>query len=180
VSDERGHGPRLLLEGRPGVGKTTVARRVADLLGEAGIPLKGFITEEVRESGRRVGFAIEAFDGNRAMLAHVDFPGPPRVSRYGVDIGAFEGIARQALAGIGEGEVVVLDELGKMELASDSFCNAVSDIFGLAVPIVATAQIAFHPFTDGLKRRPDVETVWVNERNRGELPKEMAARLISR
>ena len=53
------------------VGKTTVARRLGALLREAGVPLAGFVTEELREGGLRVGFAIESFDGARGVLAHV-------------------------------------------------------------------------------------------------------------
>jgi nucleoside-triphosphatase THEP1 len=38
----------------PARGKSTVARRLADRLGEEGIPVSGFVTEEIRESGRRI------------------------------------------------------------------------------------------------------------------------------
>ena len=43
--------PRLLLEGRPGIGKTTVARRLLKLLQEAGVPVAGFTTGELRTRG---------------------------------------------------------------------------------------------------------------------------------
>jgi DNA polymerase III delta prime subunit len=43
--------PRLLLEGRPGIGKTTVARRLLNLLHEAGVPVGGFTTAELRTGG---------------------------------------------------------------------------------------------------------------------------------
>ncbi len=33
---------RVLLEGRPGIGKTTVARRCVELLTEAGVSVRGF------------------------------------------------------------------------------------------------------------------------------------------
>jgi nucleoside-triphosphatase len=84
---------RLLLvlsEGRPGVGKTTVARRLGQFLRKAGVPLAGFVTEELREGGNRVGFALETFDGRHGVLAHVGLPGPPRVGKYGVDVAGFE------------------------------------------------------------------------------------------
>jgi nucleoside-triphosphatase len=167
---------RILLEGRPGVGKTTVAVRLAALLREARIPLKGFVTEELRESGRRVGFCVETFGDEQATLAHVRHPGPPRVGRYGVDVGAFERIAVPELSGV-EDELVLIDELGKMELASEAFRELVRGLFEEAVPIVATVQIASHPFTDVLRRAAGVETMRVSERNRDELPSRLLGRL---
>ena len=70
--------PRLLLEGRPGIGKTAVARRLVTLLQRAGVPVGGFTTAELRTGGRREGFVVEAISGRREVLAHVDLPGPPR------------------------------------------------------------------------------------------------------
>lgn len=167
----------LLVEGRPAVGKTTVVRRLATLLRQAGVPVAGFVTEELRERRRRVGFAIETFDGVQAVLAHVGLPGPPRVGKYGVDLPAFERLALPALASAPDAGVVLIDELGKMELASETFRAAVSQLLEQSVAVVATVQIASHPFTDALKRRPAVELVRVNARNRDELPARLAARL---
>jgi nucleoside-triphosphatase len=174
----RGSEPaRVLLEGRPGVGKTTVAVRLAELLRDEGIQLGGFVTEELRESGRRVGFAVETFAGERATLAHVRLPGPPRVGRYGVDLEAFERVALPALSKTEEAALVLIDELGKMELASDAFRAAVSNAFTSERPIVATVHIARHPFTDELKRRDSVEVLRVARRNRDGLPDQVLERL---
>jgi nucleoside-triphosphatase len=63
--------PRLLLEGRPGIGKTTVARRLLTLLQEAGVPVAGFTTGELRTGGHREGFVVEAASGAREVLAHI-------------------------------------------------------------------------------------------------------------
>jgi nucleoside-triphosphatase len=150
---------------------------VADLLREEDARVGGFVTKELRERGRRVGFGIESFDGDRATLAHVSLPGPPRVSRYGVDVAAFERVALPALEAAKRADVVVLDELGKMELASDRFCDAVSELFNAALPLVATIHVFRHPFTDALKERDDVERVRVTPKTRDALPRELAARL---
>jgi nucleoside-triphosphatase len=170
---------RILLQGRPGAGKSTVARRLADRLSQDGISVSGFITEEIREGGRRLGFSLERFGGERGVLAHVDLPGPPRVGRYGVDLAAFGRVAIPALEQASEGEVAIIDELGKMELASDAFREALAALLDRPVRVVATVQSASHPFTDALKRRRDVETMRVTTANRDELPKLLAARLRS-
>jgi nucleoside-triphosphatase len=170
--------PRLLLEGRPGIGKTTVARRLLTLLQEAGVPSGGFTTGELRTGGRRQGFVVEAASGAREVLAHVGLPGPPRVGRYGVDLAAFERVALPALGDPGPGGVVVVDELGKMELASAAFCAAVLELFGWEVAVVATVQLARHRFTDALKRRPDIRVVLVTEATRDALPDRLMERLV--
>ena len=166
---------RVLLEGRPGAGKSTVARRVADRLRRERVALSGFITEEIRQSGRRLGFSIETLDGDRGVLAHVDLPGPPRVGRYGVDLAAFERLAIPALEEARD--IAIVDELGKMELASEAFRAAVAALFDRRASVVATVQSASHPFTDALKRRRDVEVLRVTTANRDELPGQLAERL---
>ena len=170
---------RLLIEARPGAGKTTALRRLAERLSDAGVALSGFLTREMRGDRRRVGFEIETFDGARGLLAHVDIKGLPRVSRYGVDLEAFERVALPALEPPGEKGVVLIDELGKMELASERFREAVHALFESPVPIAATVHTARHPFTDALKRRPDVSTIRLSAANRDRLPGEVAERLLA-
>lgn len=168
---------RVLVEGRPGSGKTTVAARLATLLAEQGVEVTGFVTHEIRESGRRLGFEVETMDGQRATLAHVSFAGPPRVGRYGVDLDAFERLALPALVKQSRRGVVVIDELGKMEIASRRFRDAVSRLLEGPHDLVATVHVFRDPFTDRLKRRPDIERVRVTHDTRDELPKELVRRL---
>ena len=171
--------PLILLEGRPGVGKTTVARRLVTELRARGVDVAGFTTRELRERGRRVGFEIEDLAGEAGVLAHVDLLGPPRVGRYGVDLATLERIALPALHR--PADVVVIDELGKMELTSARFRAAVSDLFDAGgTTIVTTVHAHAHPFVDALMRRPDVEVVRVTEHSRDELPTELAGRLAGR
>jgi nucleoside-triphosphatase len=170
--------PRLLLEGRPGIGKTTVARRLVALLLEGGVPVGGFTTAELRTGGRREGFVVEAVSGAQEVLAHVGLPGPPRVGRYGVDLAAFERVALPALGDPGLGGVVVVDELGKMELASAAFCAAVLELLGRDVAVVATVHLARHQLTDALKRRPDIQVVRVTEATRDGLPEQLRDWLV--
>ncbi len=168
---------RLLVEGRPGAGKTTAALRLAGILRGRGIAVRGFTTEEIREGGRRVGFAVTAVGGERAVLAHVDLAGPPRVGKYGVDLKTFEQVALPALSDPGAGGVVVIDELGKMELASAAFRDAVQRLLQAQCSLVATVHVHRHPFTDALKHR--IEVAQLNAGNRDRLPIAVADRIIS-
>jgi nucleoside-triphosphatase len=170
--------PRLLLEGRPGVGKTTVARRLLKLLQQAGVSVGGFTTRELRTGWRREGFMVEAASGAQAVLAHVRLPGPPRVGRYGVDLAAFERVALPALRAPRTGGVVVVDELGKMELASAAFRDAVTQLLERDVAVVATVHQAHDTFTEALRRRPDIRVVRVTEATRDALPEQLIDCLV--
>jgi nucleoside-triphosphatase len=125
-----------------------------------------------------VGFRIETFAGDRDVLAHVDLTGPPRVGKYGVDLEAFERLALPALEAPPD-VVTIVDELGKMELASARFRDAVTGLLDRDAPLVATVHAFRHPFTDELKRRPGVELVRLTRANRDDLPDALAARLLA-
>ena len=166
------------MEGRPGVGKSTVADRLIAMLRTADVPVSGFVTREIREGRRRTGFRIETVAGETGTLARVGHRGGPRVGRYGVDLEEFERIALPALEDVPPGSVLVIDELGKMELASERFRDAVGALFDADTPIVATVHAHRHPFTDELKRRDDVEVRRVTRANRDALPEQIHSILL--
>lgn len=169
---------KVLLEGRPGAGKTTIARRLLDTLRSDGVAVRGFVTREIREGDRRVGFSFETTGGATGVLAHIDFSGPPRVGKYGVHLAEFESVVVPILSSGQTNEIVLIDELGKMELASKSFRDAALSVFDDDdTSVVATVQAVGHPVTDELKRRFDVELVAVTLANRDDLPEALAARL---
>jgi nucleoside-triphosphatase len=129
----------------------------------------------MREGGKRVGFSVETLRGERGTLAHVDYPGPPKVGRYGVALDEFERLGLPALRA--PADVVLIDELGKMELASGAFRDALASLLEGETPVVATVHAGRHPFTDRLKRRPHAEVVRLTHENRDDLPRRLAHRL---
>jgi nucleoside-triphosphatase len=147
------------------------------LLRERGVTLGGFLTAEIRHSGRRVGFSVESLaSAERATLAHAELPGPPRVGRYGVDLEEFERLALPALRA--PAEAVLIDELGKMELASSAFQDAVLELLAGERPVAATVHAFRDPFTDALKARGDIVLISLTRSNRDELPRLLASRLL--
>jgi nucleoside-triphosphatase len=165
-------GRAYLLTGRPGAGKTTCLRRALDL---ARLPAGGFLTEEIRERGTRVGFALRTLDGRRATLAHVRRSGPPRVGKYGVDVDALERVGVPAIrAAVEAGHLVVVDEIGKMEAASPAFRQAVEEALRSPAIVLGTILAAAHPWADGIKADPVVTLIPVTLANRDALPAELA------
>jgi nucleoside-triphosphatase len=120
---------------------------------------------------------VSRIGGNSEVLAHIDFPGPLRVGRYGVDLDAFERVALPALEELGH--VVVIDELGKMELASPRFVAAVDGVLASDRFVLATVHVHRHPITDRYKRSPGIETMHVTVTNRDGLVDEIADRMVS-
>jgi len=168
-------GQAYLLTGRPGVGKTTCLRNVLDLLH---VPAGGFFTEEIRDEGRRVGFSLLALDGQRGTLAHVNRSGGPRVGKYGVNLDALDHVGVPAVRdGIRKGRLVVIDEIGKMEMASPAFRQAVEDALESPVPVLGTILQASHPWADRIKTHPSVRQIDVTLANRESLPAELARML---
>jgi nucleoside-triphosphatase len=169
--------PRVLLTGTPRAGKTTLICRLAEQLQAAAVPVAGFVVHEVREQDRRAGFAIEAFGGPRALIAHTSWTNRPHVGRYGVDVAAFERVALPAVGRAVQGDgVAVIDELGQMELLSEEFVREVHRLFDQGRPLVAAVHLKAHPVTDAFKRRPDVELLEVRPDNRNALLAGLTAR----
>jgi nucleoside-triphosphatase len=165
----------VLLTGRPGVGKTTCVLAVLEMLQA---PAGGFVTEEVREHGTRVGFALRTLDGRRATLAHARQAGPPRVGKYGVRLEALTGLGVPAIRdAAAAGRLVVVDEIGKMEMASAAFRDAVDAVLRGVAPLFGTILTAPHPWADRIKADPRVRLVEVTRANRAALPAELAAYL---
>ena len=163
----------LLLTGRPGVGKTTVIRKVAADL--AGRRLGGFYTEEIRVDGERRGFSLTSFDGRQGVMAHVDFRGRDRVGRYGVDVAVIDELAASTLALSPDLSVYLVDEIGKMECLSPAFVKAMRALLDSPKKIVATIGARGGGFIAEVKAREDAETLVVTPGNRDELPDRVLA-----
>jgi len=167
-----------LLTGRPGSGKTTIIKRLAAGWGAAA---GGFYTEEIRSGGARQGFRLITLDGESAVLAHTTIKSRYRVGKYGVDIAALEGIGLAALVrAAGDGKLVVIDEIGKMELCSEVFRKMVTGIIDDGRSrVLGTIMSSPHPVTDAIKRLDQVSLIEVTAANRDRVFRELTTLLIT-
>lgn len=154
----------LLLTGAPGIGKTTVLRQVAEGLGDRRVA--GFLTDEIRERGRRMGFLIAPFGGVERVMAHVEHPGNDRVGRHGVDVAAIDAVSDAVLGLDPEVDVYLVDEIGKMECLSPRFVARMRALLDSDKLVVATIARTGSGFISQVKDRRDVELREVTVRNR--------------
>lgn len=154
----------ILITGRPGVGKTTVIKKVLAVLN---LKPCGFYTEEIREGGERRGFTVRTFSGRNGILAHVDNRSGPRVGKYGVDVESFESTALPELEGaIGGKRLIVIDEIGRMELFSTRFRDLVIQSLDGPAPLLGVIGEKGNEFVNSVKRRSDVRLFRITMENR--------------
>jgi nucleoside-triphosphatase len=170
--------PLLLLTGAPGIGKTTLIRRVADSL--RGRRIRGFTTDEIRRRGTRLGFRIVPFGGEERVMAHVDLTNAARVGRYGVDVTAINAVSESELALDPAAELYLVDEIGKMECFSPRFVAGMRRLLEGDRPVAATVARTGSGFIAEVKRQPRAEVWEVTARNRDDLVKRATSWLLDR
>lgn len=131
--------------------------------------MKGFYTEEERENGQRVGFLMHTLDGKKGYLAHQNISSPHHIRRYGVSLENIESIAIPAITP-GLEQVIILDEIGKMECFSEKFIHAAKEALDSPHVVVGTITFGGTGFILEVKQREDIEILEVNLDNRNFLP----------
>lgn len=164
-----------LLTGPVGVGKTTIAKRVAGLARRQGLASGGLLAPALLNSyGQKTGiWAVDASTGNRRILARTDRDlGGPTIGPYSFDHSALAWACDLVEQAIEASDLLIVDEIGKLELWQDT---------GLApiLPRLASGQakrslvLVRESLLAELQQRlaPINQVVFrANEDNRGELP----------
>ena len=159
----------IFVTGPPGIGKTSVLLRSVNGLKNRGYEIGGMISRDVREGGVRVGFEIMDFStGQRGWLAHVNQPTGPKISKYRVNLTDLEAIGVSSiLDAIRNADIIIVDEIGPMELFSSGFKDAVIQAVESDKPVLGTIHFGLrNSFVSSLKNREDAEIFEVTYENR--------------
>ena len=153
----------LFIAGTPGVGKTSLLREVTSGKRER---IGGFYTEHLLAGRIRRGFMMRTFDGQERVLASKGMKSPHQLGKYGVDINALENVGIPALKlGLMTKDVVVIDEIGSMEMMSERFRQTLLECLTSTKPVLATIRSASQPFSDQVKKFSDTQTIVLTKSN---------------
>ena len=103
------------------------------------------------------------------MLAHERIKGKVRVGKYGVNLKDLNEIAVPSIIPSGPDQVIVIDEIGKMECFSALFRETLLQALGSPNKVIGSIALKGGNLIEAVKIRPDVELFHVSEENRGRL-----------
>ncbi|MFW5904062.1 MAG: nucleoside-triphosphatase [Candidatus Saliniplasma sp.] len=126
----------IFVTGPSGSGKSTL---VHEIIEEMELEVEGIRTPDIREGRRRVGFKIvDVSTSEEGILAHVDQTKGPKLGKYRVCMEDLNKFAESCLTNVSSDiDMVVIDEIGTMELYSKKFEDAVKELLGSDVPVLA-------------------------------------------
>ena len=159
---------KTLITGKPGVGKTTLVQKIIERM--RSVNMAGFCTAEIRSMGSRLGFELHGLNGGRRTLAHLEIDSQHRVGRYGVDTNGFEEFLETLDLLNPDVELIVIDEIGKMELFSNRFQGLVRDALNSEKQVLASISLKGNEFIREIKQRLDIHLLEVTHGNRNRLP----------
>ena len=164
---------KIFITGKPGTGKTTLVLKIAEELKKKGLKVGGFFTQDIRVNQERKGFKIKNFEtGEEGILAHVNQPQGPQVSKYRVNIHDLEEIGVKAVESAVAKDWIVVDEIGKMELQSTYFEETIKRLVDSNKNILATVHWSYeHPLI--LKIKKDYNVYFLSKVNSSGMFKEI-------
>jgi nucleoside-triphosphatase len=166
----------ILIRGRPGSGKTTLIIKIVNSLRDK--TAGGFYTQEIRAGKDRVGFAVKTLNGKEGVLSHEKFKTGPRVGKYKVDINVIDKLIVSSIEdAIRDKDIVIIDEIGKMEMFSENFKSAVKKALDSPKMVLATIPVYSNSFLESIKARNDVEILNLDMNNRDRLVEDILKHL---
>jgi len=155
----------ILITGPPRCGKSTFIEKVIHQIQK---PTIGFFTREIREQGRRKGFFIITLDGRKGVLAHEKLKSHCKVGKYGINFQGIDEIAVPSMIPTQANEVIIIDEVGKMECFSVLFRQTLLEVLNASNPVMGSIALKGGSFIQKIKTRKDVLLITITEKNRND------------
>jgi len=163
---------RIFLTGRPGCGKSTIVQKVIKELNRKKVKIAGILTPEIRKNSREGFEIVDIASGHKRVMAAVGIKSKYKVSKYGVDVSAIDEVLDKFERSLKTSDIIIIDEIGKMEYCSEKFKRLLQKILKSRKPLLATVGKQFAP---RFKNWGDV-TIVTNE-NREVLPEKILEKI---
>ncbi len=165
----------ILLTALPRTGKSTLVKKLIEQMGIENF--YGFFTEEIRNGDNRVGFKINEIGGDSFVFAHTDIESEFKISRYNVDLDAFDNfISKFSLRGNSD-KILVIDEIGPMQCLSLLFRKKLVELFNLPIVVLGTVFFNDCEWIDELKKSDKIKFFNLTVENRDNLAPEIIENL---
>ncbi len=164
---------KIGITGLPGSGKTYALLRVIEMLSEEELSIGGMIDEPVGDGRHKTGFTVrDLMTGHKEIFASTEIESKVMVGKIGVDLAKLEEIGVTAIKNACECcDIIVIDEVGKMEVESQAFIDAVKEALDVDKPMIITLhKKSRNPLLQDIRRRDDVRILEVTPTNRNILP----------
>ncbi len=155
------------------MGKSTLVQKIAALYG--GI-VGGVLARDKRFKDRRVGFELlDLASGATGILADEAGTGP-QLGKYRVHLDDLDNIGARAIENAVNCDLIVVDEIGPMELSSRRFIAAIERaIVSDKNMLVVIQEWSQHPIAKKVRR--SFKVITVTKENRESLAQEIAKEL---
>ena len=130
---------RIFISGMPSVGKTTIVKKLLSSLSHKRIA--GIITEQILNQGRRIGFYVLGISTNKKLiLAHKEKKSSVRFGSYWLHLRNLDFIISHELKNLVDSDLIIIDEIGKMEMQSHTFKFFLRKALASEKPLIATVH----------------------------------------
>lgn len=167
--------PRIAVTGSPGVGKSTLVEKVVKA---SELNVGGVLARERRYKDRRTGFELlDLSTGALGILADETGSGP-QLGKYRVHPEDLDGIGAGAIKAALKCDLIVVDEIGPMELSSRKFVSAVETAIASSKPML----VVLHEWSNhrlAKKIRSTFNVITVTPENRDALADEILGALTA-
>lgn len=151
---------KIFITGEPKIGKTTLIKELSDLLMKRGVEISGFITSDLISEGKRVGFnIIDIVTKEERIFASKNIETKYKFGSYYLNIDNLDEIFNKIVKG--DYEVLIIDEIGKMEFCSKNFREKINYLMKSETNILSTLH---RDFVENFKIYGKIFTLTSNNR----------------
>ena len=153
---------KIFISGMPGCGKTSLLLQIIDELKKRGRKVGGILSPEIRNKIRKGFWIVDIASGKKAKMAEKSQAKGCKVAGYVINKEAIDEIVKQMRKSVDGCDVIVIDEIGKMELCSETFKQAISELIKSQKPLIASLHRAYF---NEYKSKYDGIFLWLTREN---------------